>query len=127
MLWGGIEGDARSFDYRSYKIVSNMVCQRNEEDVEDAPAIGRMSHQEEDLLREALNIYWQQNLPTNGMYQDAFSLTRQELEEVVISQWKRESRVRAELHGGPDLPEKFMEAVRKPSHYPSKLAATYSC
>ena len=69
--------------------------------------IGVMCREEEGLLKTCLDIY-RQGQPST--LPDVGSMSRSELEEAVISEWRREARVRSKLSAGPVLQENFWKA-----------------
>ena len=66
-------------------------------------AVGVMSHEEEELLRRCFRIYSEDMAASSDAW-----MSREELEEAIVSCWKRESTFRCKLLPGPSLSDDFM-------------------
>ena len=73
-----------------------------------ANLLGVMSKAEEAMLKTCLDIYRKQQ-PSTFLRQDVASMSRSELEEAVINEWRRQAGIRSKLPPGPILPDNFVK------------------
>lgn len=97
------------------------ALQKVDENVDTCDLLGVMSKAEEDLLRRCLEIYCQQH--PSASCQDVARMSRSELEEATISEWRHRSGIRSKLPRGPKLAGSFMQLCQAMGFTQEKVPA----